>query len=103
MTKVADFCPPATVTLGGTLATDGLALSSQQTEQRVGVKPDVGGPVGALCAELVHDRTRYPGGVGLTSRRRDKTDADGREPDPSRRGFRKAHRLPLAFQRDPGK
>jgi hypothetical protein len=28
MTKVADFCPPATVTLGGTLATDGLALSN---------------------------------------------------------------------------
>jgi hypothetical protein len=28
ITKVVDFCPPATVTLAGTLATDGLALSS---------------------------------------------------------------------------
>jgi hypothetical protein len=28
ITKVADFCPPATATLGGTVATEGLALSS---------------------------------------------------------------------------
>jgi hypothetical protein len=28
ITKVVDFCPAATVTLGGTLATDGLALNS---------------------------------------------------------------------------
>jgi hypothetical protein len=29
MTKVADFCPPATVTLGGTVATAGLALRKE--------------------------------------------------------------------------
>src|ERR1017187_8716287 len=34
MTKVADFCSPATVTLGGTLATDGLALSNDTFKPR---------------------------------------------------------------------